>query len=135
MDETRVEGIETRAPVVGIAGGHWDWPSPTPYSHGVRCGAWLFVGGQAALDAHGAVQSRDAAEQRRLVREHLLRVLRAGQATTDDLVKVNTYYCPSAREPGSMLPAAAHSHVPVEALAYPGLTIEIEAIAWCAAAA
>ena len=34
---------------------HWDWPSPTPYSQGLRCGPWLFVGGQAALDEDGNI--------------------------------------------------------------------------------
>ena len=75
---------------------HWDWPSPTPYSQGLRCGPWLFVGGQAALDEDGnVVGAGNRAEQTELVIRYVAHVLGAAGACFDDVLKLNTYYCRS----------------------------------------
>ena len=121
--------------------GHWDWPSPTPYSQGLRCGPWVFVGGQAALDEHGRVVGGGSrADQTDLVMRYVARVLEAAGACFDDVLKLNTYYCHrvgagalhDGAEPRSRRfspPGPAWSDVPVEVLAWPGMLVEIEAIA------
>ena len=120
---------------------HWDWPSPTPYSQGLRCGPWVFVGGQAALDEHGkVVGGGNRADQTDLVMRYVARVLDAAGACFDDVLKLNTYYCHrvgagalhDGAEPRSRRfspPGPAWSDVPVHELAWPGMLVEIEAIA------
>ena len=120
---------------------HWDWPSPTPYSQGLRCGPWVFVGGQAALDEHGKVIGAGSrADQTELVMRYVGQVLGAAGACFDDVLKLNTYYCHSVgagalcdgAEPRSRCfspPGPAWSDVPVDELAYPGMLVEFEAIA------
>ena len=122
-------------------GGHWDWPSPTPYSQGLRCGPWLFVGGQAALDARGrVVGALDPAGQTELVMRYVARVLEAAGAGFDDVLKLTTYYChgdgdavlragTEARNRRFSPPGPAWSDVPVDELAWPGMLVEIEATA------
>ena len=120
---------------------HWDWPSPTPYSQGLRCGPWVFVGGQAALDEHGkVVGAGNRADQTELVMRYVAQVLGAAGACFDDVLKLNAYYChrvrggtsqddAEARSPCFSPPGPAVSNVPVDELAYPGMLVEIEAIA------
>ena len=120
---------------------HWDWPSPTPYSQGLRCGPWVFVGGQAALDEHGKVVGAGSrADQTELVMRYVAQVLGAAGACFDDVLKLNTYYCHrvgagasrDGADPRSRCfspPSPAMSDVPVDELAYPGMLVEIEAIA------
>ena len=73
---------------------HWDWPSPTPYSQGLRCGPWLFVGGQAALDKDGkVVGAGNRADQTELAMRYVAQVLGAAGACFDDVLKLNTYNC------------------------------------------
>ena len=120
---------------------HWDWPSPTPYSQGVRCGPWVFVGGQAALDEHGKIVGAGTrADQTELVMRYVARVLEAAGACFDDVLKLNTYYChrvgsgalQEGADPRSRCfppPGPALSDVPVDELAYAGMLVEIEAIA------
>ncbi len=120
---------------------HWDWPSPTPYSQGLRCGPWVFVGGQAALDQHGRVVGAGSrADQTELVMRYVARVLGAAGASFDDVLKLNTYYCHrvgagasrDGAEPRSRCfppPGPTSSDVPVDELAHAGMLVEIEAIA------
>ena len=126
---------------------HWDWPSPTPYSQGLRCGPWVFVGGQAALDEHGkVVGAGNWTDQAELVMRYVAHVLEAAGACFDDVLKLNTYYYHRAgagagagagawqdgADPRSRCfspPGPALSDVPVDELAYPGMLVEIEAIA------
>ena len=120
---------------------HWDWPSPTPYSQGLRCGPWVFVGGQAALDERGKVVGVGTrADQTELVMRYVAQVLGAAGAGFDDVAKLNTYYChrvgagawQDGTDPRSRCfspPGPASSDVPVDELAYAGMLVEIEAIA------
>jgi enamine deaminase RidA (YjgF/YER057c/UK114 family) len=116
---------------------------PTGYSHVVatRGGRQVFVSGQVALDADGnLVGKADLKAQAEKVFEHLRVALAAAGATTQDVVKLNTYvvgFRPAdlavLREARSRafgdagLPAS--TLVGVQALAREGLLIEIEAIA------
>ena len=101
----------------------------------------MFVGGQAALDEYGkAVGAGNRADQTELVMHFVAQVLGAAGACFDDMLKLNTYYCHSVgagalqdgAEPRSRCfspPRPASSDVPVDELAYPGMLVEIEAIA------
>ena len=71
---------------------------------------------------------------------YVARVLEAAGACFDDVLKLNTYYChrvgagalhdgADPRSRGFSPPGPAWSDVPVEVLAYPGMLVEIEAIA------
>ena len=120
---------------------HWDWPSPTPYSQGLRCGPWVFVGGQAALDERGKVVGAGTrTDQTELVMRYVARVLAAAGACFDDVLKLNTYYChrvgvevlQDGADPRSRCfspRGPASSEVPVDELAHAGMLVEIEAIA------
>ena len=120
---------------------HWDWSTPTPYSQGLRCGQYLFVGGQAALDRNGAVlHPGDMRRQTRSTMEYVDQVLRAGSSRFTDVIKVKTLYtgagcsanyrhCVDVRNQYFESCAPASTSVPVDELAYQDQTVEVEAIA------
>ena len=125
--------------------GHWDWHVPTPFAQGWRVGTLLFTGGQLSADEHGEVLGRgDIAVQTANVFENLARVLRAGGARWEDVVKMNTYYVYDGPPGGAQrfweqmtavrlryLPenGPAATAVRVAGLMYDGFLIEVEAIA------
>ncbi len=120
---------------------HWDWPIDLPYSAGVRSGELVFVGGEAALDKNGNVLfPNDVVSQTRLVMDNIAAVLAGFGATLADVVKITTFYVSrgskeewmeSARIRGGYFnaPGPAATAIPLPALAYDGLMIEIEVIA------
>ena len=120
---------------------HWDWPIELPYSAGVRSGDLIFVGGEAALDKDGDVLfPNDVVAQTRLVMDNIGAVLAGFGATLADVVKITTFYVSrgtkeewmeSARIRGRYFkaPGPAATAIPLPALAYDGLMIEIEVIA------
>jgi 2-iminobutanoate/2-iminopropanoate deaminase len=125
--------------------GHWDWHVPTPFSQGWRVGSQVFVGGQLALDERGEVLGAGDIElQTRIVFENVTKVLEAGGATWEDVVKLNTYYVfdgdrSEAQEFWRKMTAVRMEFLPdpgpcgtgvrVDGLMYDGLLIEVEAIA------
>ena len=120
---------------------HWDWPMDLPYSAGVRSGDLIFVGGEAALDKDGNVLfPNDVVAQTRLVMENITAVLGGFGATLADVVKITSFYVSrgskeewmeSARIRGEYFtaPGPAATAIPLPALAYDGLMIEIEVTA------
>ena len=120
---------------------HWDWPIDLPYSAGVRYGDLIFVGGEAALDRNGDVLfPNDVVAQTRIVMDNIAAVLDGFGASLDDVVKITTFYVSrgtkeewveSAKIRGAYFkaPGPAATAIPLPALAYEGLMIEIEAIA------
>lgn len=112
-----------------------------PYKHGVRRGNLIFVGGQVAMDEHGAVlHPHDVAAQTRMAMENIERVLAEFDATLADVVKLNRFYVGSGTakdwQEGALVaasffdePGPAATGIPVPALAYEGLMVEIEVIA------
>ena len=120
---------------------HWDWSVITPYSHGLRCGRYLFVGGQAALDQSGGVlQPGNVMTQTRDTMDYVGAILQAGAASFSSVIKMNTLYvagkngcnyrpCLETRNPYIQSSAPASTAIPVDVLAYPGQVVEIEAIA------
>ena len=86
------------------------------------------------------VGAGNRAEQTELVIRYVAHVLGAAGACFDDVLKLNTYYCHSvgaeasqgdaeARSRSFSPPGPALSDVPVDELAYPGMLVEIEAVA------
>ena len=123
--------------------GHWRLGFSVNNSQGLRCGPFIFVSGQVDLDADGRmVNPGDLAAQASNVMTHIKTVLEAGRAEADDLVKMTAFYVSDGGVDEAGLldhlatslgptrgPGPAISLVPLEGLAYPGMEIEIEAIA------
>jgi enamine deaminase RidA (YjgF/YER057c/UK114 family) len=73
--------------------GHWDWDWDWDFSHAVRCGEMIFVGGQVCQDHKGKViHSGDIVRQTFVTMENICRVLACYGLGMNDLVKVNTFY-------------------------------------------
>ena len=115
-------------------------PLPAPFSHALRCGRMLFVGGQTALDADGVVEAGDLIAQSRLVTERIGALLGDLGAGYNDVVKLNRYYVAggTAEEwEGSALavasyfaePGPAATGIPIPALFRDGLMISVEVTA------
>ena len=123
--------------------GHWRLGFQVNNSQGVRCGPFLFVSGQVDLDPDGRmVHPGDLAAQAASVIGHVKTVLAAGGGDADDLVKLSVFYVNDGGVDEAGLlgqlaealgptsgPGPAITLVPLEGLAYPGMEIEIEAIA------
>jgi enamine deaminase RidA (YjgF/YER057c/UK114 family) len=120
---------------------HWSWPIAVSHKHGVRCGDMIWIGGQVDLTARGEVRNPGNLQmQARHVMENLTRVLAELDAQPQDLVKLNCFYVNDGRldetaflgmvaagMPQGARPAI--TAVPVPYLAYPGMVVEIEAVA------
>ena len=101
----------------------------------------MFVASQAALDAHGkVVGAENRADQTELVMRYMAQVVGAAGACFDDVLKLNSYYCHrvgartlrDGADPRNRCfspPGPAFSDVPVDELAWPGMLVEIEAVA------
>jgi enamine deaminase RidA (YjgF/YER057c/UK114 family) len=119
----------------------WDFPIELPYSHGVKCGGLIFIGGQVALDKSGNVLfPNDLVRQTELVMESMKAVLMDLGATLDDVVKINRFYVGTGTQENwaesanacakyFRRPGPVATGIPVPVLAMEGLMIEIEAIA------
>ena len=116
-------------------------PDPMePYrlAQGYRVGNLVFLSGQAAIDAQGAiVGAGDFAAQAEQVFANLAQVLEAAGSGLDKVIKVTIYLTDMARFPDIVdlrgryfsPPYPADTIVEVKALALPELMIEIEAVA------
>jgi enamine deaminase RidA (YjgF/YER057c/UK114 family) len=116
-------------------------PKPTGYTHVVTTDArkLVFISGQIGVDANGEMKGGLAAQTVQVF-ENLKVALASAGATFDHVVKITTYivnYTPASRQTlietrdryfNSQNPPAS-TLVGVSALAFPGLLIEIEAIA------
>ena len=116
---------------------------PTGYTHVVRAdGAQtVYISGQIAINAAGEVVGEgDLAKQANQVFENLRTCLASAGAGFEDVVKFTTYVVNFKSEDRAIVAAARQKYLPaanppastlvgVQALALPGLMIEIEAIA------
>jgi enamine deaminase RidA (YjgF/YER057c/UK114 family) len=97
--------------------GHWPWPEGAAFSHGVRCGEFLFVSAQMARDASGTIVGReDIVRQAELTIANIARVLEAMGADLDDVVKLNTWFVGFGTDEDWRRAARVRS----EAFTYPG---------------
>ena len=68
---------------------HWEWP----FSHGIRCGEYIFTGTQMALDRNGNVREpNDAVAQAKINIDNMDRVLAGFGAVRADVCRINTFY-------------------------------------------
>lgn len=126
---------------------HWDWSMDVPYSHGLQAGPWLFVGGQAALDARcNVLAPGNVARQTSLTMDYVTRVVNEAGGSLADVLSMDAYLvggevianrtrCLDALSTGAHVKGSnpscgpVLSDVPVEALAYPAQVFELEALA------
>lgn len=121
--------------------GHWDWTAPLPYKHGNKCGQIIHVGGQVSLDQSAHVIDPDnMVAQTKRAMANVKGVLAEFGATLDDVVKVTTFYQGEAsaealhenlliRSKSYTVPGPATTGIPMPALVYEQMVIEIEVIA------
>lgn len=121
--------------------GHWDWPIHVSHKHGLRAGPMIFIGGQVNLDSKGTVLNPgDLDRQTDAVMENIRIVLAEFGADMGDLVKLVAYYVNDGSvdetaflsRVAKSLPAGVGpviSAVPLPALAYDRMVVEIEAVA------
>lgn len=120
---------------------HWDWPVHVPYRHGVRCGDLVFIGGQVPLNPDQSVaHTGDVVAQTKMVMEYVRLVLAEFDLGFDNVVRMDTFYVGEsgnddwlpnleARFAHFEAPGPATTGVPVPALRYKNMGIEIEVIA------
>lgn len=125
--------------------GHWDWHVPTPFSHAVKVGRTIYLGGQLSADANGNVVGvGDIELQTRNVFENITRLLHAAGAEWKHVVKLNTYYVFDGDNAGAQAfwekmtrirleyipdPGPGATAIRVAGLMYDGFLIEADVVA------
>ena len=121
--------------------GTWNWPIKVCHKHAVRSGDMIWVGGQVDLTPQGNVNNpADIPAQTKEAMHHFARALEALDCDLEDVVWLLCFYVNDGSLDeqdflsmvGACLPANARvavNAVPVPALAYPGLAVEIEGYA------
>lgn len=110
-----------------------------PYSTAIRAGDYLFITGQVAMDASGAIVGEgDVREQVRQIFRNLGAILAAAGGGYDNLVRLTYFYqdiedvgrLGGVREEFMTEPFPAVTGVEIARLADTRLLVEIEAVAW-----
>jgi len=121
--------------------GHWDWPVPMPYHHGLKVGDLVFVGGQVSLDTRGGViDPGDIEAQTHTAMKNIQKVLQEFDMDFENLVKINTFYAGSRGQADLLKnatirsgyyrkPGPASTGIPFSYLAYEDMLIEIDCVA------
>ncbi len=119
----------------------WDWTVHLPYQHGVQCEEMIFLGGQVSLDKTGeAVHPSDLTQQTHQAMAHIGTILGALGADYNDVCKVTTFYhgtCGAEALHANLPirssyfnnPGPATTGIPLPALAYDNMMIEIDIFA------
>ena len=122
--------------------GHWQWPIELSHQHGVRCGELAFTGGQADLNQSGEVVNPDLLDpQCRNVIRFVENIMLDLGTSLNHVVRWVVYFVGDAKDEAhilSLLDKATHknckptvSTVCLPSLCYPGMRIELEAVAFC----
>jgi len=116
----------------------WTWDDGLPLAQARQIGNTIYVSGQVAYNSAGQlVGEGDMRAQTRQVFDNIQAVLAAAGASLGDIIKINTYITDQSKFM-DMLEARkeifgatppASTAVVVAGLAFPGLLIEVEAIA------
>ena len=116
----------------------WDWHVHLPYKHGLKCEEMIFLGGQVSLNKKGeAVNPGDLTAQTHQAMAHIGTILKELGADYEDVCKGMTVYkgdCgPEALNANLPVrasyfkdPGPATTGVPLPALAYDAMVIEID---------
>ena len=119
----------------------WDWHIHLPYKHGLACEEMIFLGGQVSLDKKGrALYPNDLPAQTHQAMQHIGTILNELGADYDDVCKITTVYQGngdsetlhgnlSIRSGYFRDPGPATTGVPLPALAYESMVIEIDTFA------
>lgn len=119
----------------------WDWHIHLPYKHGLACEEMIFLGGQVSLDKKGrALYPNDLPAQTHQAMQHIGTILNELGADYDDVCKITTVYqgdCGSETLHGNLSiragyfrdPGPATTGIPLPALAYESMVIEIDTFA------
>ena len=116
----------------------WSWDDKIPLAQAVKAGNVLYISGQIALDPGGTlVGPGDLRAQSQRVFENIEAILKMAGGTLENVVKTTAYLTDMSRYPeynevrGKFLKDHRHASTTVQvvALAFPGLLVEVEAIA------
>jgi reactive intermediate/imine deaminase len=133
---TAAQASDTTLPQIIDPG--WSWDDKLPLAQAKQIGNTIYVSGQVAFNADGKLVGKgNIKAQTRQVFRNIKAILAAAGATMEHIVKINTYIT-DANKFMDMLEARgdvfgnnppASTAVVVAGLAFPGLLIEVEAIA------
>ena len=116
----------------------WKWDDNFNMSQAIQVGDAIYVSGQVAMDSDGnVVGGSDMKAQTRQALENVKSVLETAGASMGDVVKITVYLTDISRlrdthEVRAQFfpdPPPASTGIEVSALAFPGLMVEIEAVA------
>ena len=116
----------------------WAWDDRLPLAQGKQIGNTIYVSGQVAYNASGQlVGEGDIKAQTRQVFQNIKDILTAAGAGMADIIKINTYITDQSKFMDMLAVRSeifgnnppASTAVVVAGLAFPGLLIEVEAIA------
>ena len=116
----------------------WTWDDRLPLAQAKQIGNTIYVSGQVAYNASGTlVGEGDMKAQTRQVFNNIKAVLAAAGARMEDIIKINSYITDASKFMDMLAVRSeifganppASTAVVVSALAFPGLLIEMEAIA------
>ena len=137
---TKAAASQSRAPrlVKKVIDPGWGWDDQLPLAQAQQMGNTIYVSGQVAYNAEGKlVGEGDMKAQTRQVFQNIQEILAAAGADIKDIIKINTYITDQSKFMdmlavrseifGNTPPAS--TAVVVAGLAFPGLLIEVEAIA------
>jgi len=121
---------------------HWHWPVQLSHQHGVRSGSLAFTGGQADLDQQGSVMHPDdLSAQCDSVIRYTEAILQDLDTSLASVVRWLVYFVGDEQDEALILARLAEatpaqckptvSTICLPALCYPGMRIELEAVAWC----
>lgn len=120
---------------------HWHWPEVLTHKHGVRCGDLIFTGGQADLTRDGEVANPYVlVEQIKNVIQFVEDILVDLDSAMKDVVRWVVYFVGDEADEKLILSMLSQclsadvnptvSTICLPALCYPGMRIELEAVAW-----
>ena len=116
----------------------WKWDDNFHMSQGIQVGNAVYVSGQVAMDGDGNVVGQgDIKAQTRQALQNVQSVLESAGSSMNDVAKITVYLTDisqlrdthEVRAEFFPDPPPASTGVEISALAFPGLLIEIEAIA------
>src|SRR5262249_16610762 len=118
----------------------WTWDENFPLSQGLRVRNLIFLSGEVAVDSEGNIVGKgDLKAQTRQVFENIKTILGKAGATFDNVVKMTTYLTTDIRNYEDYFAVRreyfkgvnpASTGVQVAALAFAGLMLEVEVIAY-----
>ena len=116
----------------------WPWARDFRFNQGIRVGDTVYVSGQVAFDPEGDIVGGDDMEaQARQVFANIRTVLEMAGATMNVVVKITAFLTDLGRYAGYSAARAeafpgrvpASTAVATPALVFPGLLVEVEAVA------